>query len=474
MSQTTIASWWNDKAPWRLDIVAGFAAVLIVCRLAWEEELAWFWAVAVCTIVVALTMARWPYGALVVLIGASAMPFYYVQVFGWNARPEHFASAIISSAVAIWLVTSRPAVILDKIDYWIVAYVVLNFVSSAFGSSDPSSTLRWAFQNSLAILAYFLVRTVVRDLKMLRYAFGILLGVGLLESIYGILCYASHQVFGTSVGVAAGQYLVDVAAPYGSLFEPNLFGAYTACCAILFLALYLFAGHCLRYFIFFVVASLAAALSFSRAALLAFVLVLGYVFWKSFRLRKTNKGLGIAILVLSSALVLLLSAGSVGGVIRERFMSLYYEGLADDTAISRVVVAQQALEDVPEHLFFGSGTASFNLSFDWAKYVPSWAGETTWIGNAPLRILHDTGLFGLTAFLGFFFAVAHRVRHIRKASKIPDAMLVGLVAGTFVYGIAFQSTDGTILAFFWVHLGLLASAAILTSDSVLTERTLAR
>jgi hypothetical protein len=465
MSQTSAATWSSRKASWGLDVIAGLAAVLIVSRLAWEEDLTWFWAVVVCAVVVTLTTTHWPFGGVLVLLVASAMPLYYVPVFGWNARPEHFASAIIFLAVVIWLVISKSTLRLNKIDYWVLAYLILNFVSSAFGSSDPSSTLRWALQNSLALLPYFLIRTMVRDLKTLRYTFGILLGVGFLESIYGIVCYASHQVFGTSVGVEAGQYLVDVAAPYGSLVEPNLFGAYTACCAILFLTLYLFGVHRTRYVICFAIASLAAVLSYSRAVLVAFVLVLAYVFWKHFRLRKTPMRNRVWFFLPLLGFVLILSAGSIGGVLRERFTNLYFQGLADDTTISRVFVAQQALQDVPDHLFFGSGTASFNISFDWAKYIPSWAGEKTWIGNAPLRVLHDTGLVGLTAFLGFFVALAHKFRRIRKASKKPDPVLIGLIAGTFVYGIAFQSTDGTVLAFCWVHLGILASAAILIDNS---------
>jgi|HubBroStandDraft_1064217.scaffolds.fasta_scaffold16450_3 oligosaccharide repeat unit polymerase len=465
MAQTLLANWWHGKAAWRLDVVASLAAILIVCRLGWEEDLTWVWAFVVCAGVVTLTAIRWPYGALVVLIAASAMPFYFVQVFGWNARPEHVAAAIVCLALAVRLVVSKFTWRLDKIDYWILTYVILNFVSSALGSSDPSSTLRWALQNSLAILAYFLIRGLVRDRKTLRTTFAILLVVGLVESVFGIVCYWSHQVFGTSTGVEVGQYLGDVAVPYGSLFEPNLFGAYTACCAILFLALYLFAGHRVGYFACFVVSSLAAVLSFSRAVLLALLLVVGYVVWKNIRLRQAQIRKVAGGLVLVSALVLLLAAGSVGGVLRERFDNLSFQGLSDETTITRIIVAQQALQDVPDHLFLGSGTASFNLSFDWAKYVPSWAGEKTWIGNAPLRILHDTGLLGLTAFLGFFVAIARRFRRIQKLSKIPDAMLIGLMAGTLLYGIAFESTDGTILAFCWVHLGVLASAVILVDSS---------
>jgi O-antigen ligase len=461
MPQTISLEGWNSKSARRVDFVAGAVAICVLCRLAWQEDLTWMGAVVLCAVVVLLTATRWPYGALVVLIGTSAMPVFFVEVIGWKARPEHFAVAIISLAAAIWMFTSKHGLRLDKLDYWILAYVLLNFVSSAFGSSAPALTLRWALQNSLAVLSYFLIRCMVRDLKILRNAFGILLGVGVLESIYGILCYASHQVFDTSIGVQVGQYLSDVAAPYGSLYEANLFGAYTACGAVLFLALYLFQTHRLGYLICFLVASLAAVLSFSRVALLALVVVVGGVFWKDLRRRKGKGGKKILAFGLSLTLVLLLAGGSVGGVIRERFTNLYYQGLTDDTAISRVIIMQEALQEIPGHLLIGNGTASFNLSFDWTRYIPEWASDKTWIGNAPLRILHDTGLCGLAAFLGFFAVVVYKVRNAWKTVDRQGLIVISLLAGTLIYAISFQSTDGTILAFFWVHLGLLASAAIL-------------
>jgi O-antigen ligase len=166
------------------------------------------------------------------------------------------------------------------------------------------------------------------------------------------------------------------------------------------------------------------------------------------------------------ALVLMLATGSVGSIVRERFTNLYEQGLADETAISRFIIIEEALQDIPGHLLLGRGTASFNLTFDWAKYVPEWAGEKTWIGNTPLRVLHDTGLIGLVAFLGFFVTIAYKIRHIWKASQTPEAILIGLSAGTLVYAISFESTDGSILAFCWIQLGLLASAVILFEKSL--------
>jgi O-antigen ligase len=161
---------------------------------------------------------------------------------------------------------------------------------------------------------------------------------------------------------------------------------------------------------------------------------------------------------------MLVAAATVGGVLKERFTNLFQQGLADETAITRLIVTGQALQDIPKHPFLGSGTASFNLSFDWSQYIPEWEGIARWIGNAPLRILHDTGLFGLVALLSFFFLVWRKIRRGLRAQNSPVAMLLGLSAGTLVYSISFQSSDGSNLAFFWIQLGFLASAAVLLTD----------
>lgn len=453
----------SNRARW-VHLVAGIAGILLLWRIALEEDLSWIgWVVAGAALLLSI-VSRWPYGALLVLIATSAMPHFFVEIFGWKARPEHFAVAIVSVAVGVWLLRHKREIHLEKLDYWVVAYVLINYASSAFESSAPSATLRWALLNHLAVLPYFLIRLLITDLEMLRKAFKILLAVGIAESAYGILCYASHHAFGSTIGVEIGQYLVDIAAPYGSLYEANVFGAYTACCAVLFLALYLGEGkHRLGYLICLIVASLASVLSFSRAALLAFVLAIGWVFWHTRHSRNVRRS-NLATLLPAFALILVIAASVMGGVLRERLGNLFQQGLAEETTLTRFLEIQEALQELPQHPLLGSGTASLQLSFDWGKYVPEWAGNSTWVGNVTVRILHDTGLLGLIIFLGFLVSLWSRIRRGLRGWNGHAPMLVGLSAGALLYGISFQATDCTTLAFCWVHLGCLAAAAILMSD----------
>jgi O-antigen ligase len=464
MAETASTPWWESKLARRLDVLAAIAAMVVVCRVALQENLSWVaWAMTAAAFLI-LVAVRWPYGAVLALIGSSAMPRFFVELSGWKARPEHFAVAIVFVAVVIWVSAYKRQIRIEKLDYCILVYIALNYVSSAVTSLGPSDTLRWALLHNLAVLPYFLIRVLLQDRQTLERAFRILLAVGVIESAYGIFCYASHHAFGTTGGMEIGAYLVDVAAPYGSLYEPNLFGAYTACCGVVFLAMYMIEGHRFVHLVGFLVTSLATTLSFSRAALLAFVVVIVWVLWKADDPVKSRRSKP-AIFALGVGLVLLIAVATVGGVLKERFTNLFQQGLAEETAVTRLIVTAEALQEIPKHPLLGSGTASFNLSFDWAQYVPEWEGNARWIGNAPLRILHDTGLFGLAALLSFFILVWWKIRRGLRARNSPVAMLLGLSAGTLIYSISFQSTDGSNLAFFWVQLGFLASAAVLINGS---------
>jgi O-antigen ligase len=463
MMEISSTHWWESRFVSRLHALLAIALAIVLLRLAMQEDLAWLAGVAIFAGTCILTAVRWPYGALLVVLGMSAMPYFFVELFGWKVRPEHFAVVIVSGAVCFWLLLKKPAVRLHKLDYWIAAFVIINFVSSAVGSSAPGSTLRWALQNSLAVAPYFLVRLLVQDISTLRKAFRILAGVMIAECAYGIFCAFSYHVFGTEFGMSLGQYLVDVSAVYASMYEANLFGAYAGCCAVLCLALYLSGQHRIISLTGVFLAVLATVLSYSRAALVALIVASVWVFWKT-RHSRGGGGSKLLALVLAFVFILNIAVYSAGGVLQKRFEDLYYEGLTEETMISRFLIAQEALMEVPDHPLLGSGTASFNLSFDWNRYIPAWASDKTWIGNAPLRVLHDTGLIGLTAFLGFFVSVWWRIRRIWKRSRVPDGLTLGLAGGLLLYAMTFQLTDGTILAFFWIHLGFLASAAILYGE----------
>jgi hypothetical protein len=66
---------------------------------------------------------------------------------------------------------------------------------------------------------------------------------------------------------------------------------------------------------------------------------------------------------------------------------------------------------------------------------------------------------GLLTFLTFLGSLGLATRKaLRNATGFNRVLGFALVASLLVYCVTFQSTDATLLAFPWVHLGMLAAA----------------
>jgi O-antigen ligase len=131
------------------------------------------------------------------------------------------------------------------------------------------------------------------------------------------------------------------------------------------------------------------------------------------------------------------------------------EPAVDPNTLTRIVQVSSAFEEVLKHPMLGGGTSSFQLAFDWQSLGEEWEDQG-WIGNTEMRVLHDTGAVGLVIFMAFLVSLYRRSRKVLKAESNPE--LVALLASALVYCISFQATEGTLLAFAWVHLGLIGCA----------------
>lgn len=439
-----------------------FLELLVLAYLVATEELAssallLFSAIAFVGIV-AISWKDWPFGAIVLLIGSSAMPRFKGTLLGLHVRPEHVGIAFVAAAM-LWLVLQgrmRTAFHLQRFDYYLIGYILLNFLTSAVASPEPRLTLRWAAMNAIVIVPYFLLRVLIKSEAIFFKAFEIMLWVGAVESAYGIFCFLSNRIFATAFGMEIGQYGM-IPGTYGTQYEPNLFGSYSACCAIVFLALFLLGDRSRWHGFGCLVTVLGAAVSLSRAVILAFPVVALIVVWiaykrGSFQLRK------FVPLAASVAVLLLIISPFLLGLLRERFSTIDLGELsADDTTAGRIVQMAVAIQDVQAHPVFGTGTASFQLLFNWEDYLGEDLGG--WVGNTPLRIVHDTGFVGLTVFLLFVGSLILAARKtIRFSPPKTKYALISLQAGLLLYAITFQSSEASLLAFTWIHFGVLAAA----------------
>jgi O-antigen ligase len=415
-------------------------------------------------------LVRWPYGALLAMVIASLMPRITIGLGGWNVRPEHYVVGLVSLVLCVrWLKGERSQIRWNGADKLLIAYVAWNYITSALMSPDPKMTLRWALLTNLVILPYWLVRYLVSDERTLRWMFKVFVVVGITESAYAVISFISQRLFGTSFGVEVGQYGA-FGGTYGTQVEANLLGSYAGCLAIILLVLY-FSSDRRPAWLFggIVLATAALIVSLARAALISFAFVSIVLLFLGVRRGFVRPG-KLLLPGLALALFLLPIAVSGGGNFTERFTDLSEQGIEDKTTMGRIMTLSAAIQDIPRHPLFGTGAGSFALTLQDERVLSILGEFRPWIGNTVIRILHDTGMLGLILFGLVAVSIAKQAKRA-IAYGAYRTEIIALLAGCLIYAIAFMSADGTILAFFWVHLGILASAVVLMNNDGLNVVT---
>ena len=422
---------------------------------------------------VAIVFSKWPTGCLLLLAIAAALSRFSATLFGLHVRPEYVATSFAILAIVVQLLRGHIQfnLRLRNFDYWLVAYVGMNFFSSVVTSPQPSMTLRWATLNALVIIPYFLVRVLIRNDRQVWLGLQALLCVGLAESIYGTVASVSNHVSGTTWGVEVGQY-GTIPGTFGTQYEANLFGSYTGCTAVMFLTLFLLSKERRRLWYGWgaMLGLVAAFFSLARSVLLGLPIPILVLLWISskkgqFRLRRL---LPVAIGV---GLVLVMLSPFVLEYVSQRFSTIGTSDLRDDpSTFGRLVQMTAAVQDVRVHPVFGTGTSSFQLLFDYEEWFGPVANDVeegggAYISNTTLRVLHDTGIVGLAIFLIFLGALVRTAyRALGVATYSTKLSIMALSAGLLLYAITFQATEATLLTFTWMHLGLLAAAATVSLD----------
>jgi O-antigen ligase len=448
-----------------------FTAVVL---LVWPDAmgvtaLAVFGAIAVPAALV--FMVRSPQVAMIALIAASAVPRVFVEVAGLKARPEHIIAGLMIFTIPFLLKKREQPVRWILADYLLLAYIATIFFSSVFMSVAPGQTAKWAVQQALAILPYFWLRVLVKDWASFRWAFRALLVVGVVTCTYAILSFYSYIFLGTKFGVEVEQYGVEgggnIAATYGLQFEANILGAYGAALFTMMLVMYLHERR--RWYLFggIFCGMVTMAVSLSRAALGAAIvgcLLVALIAWR----RRLLQGKVVLKIAAAVCAAILLVGPFVFKHYTERFSSVDIEDItADPNTLTRAVQTLSALDEVEKHPIFGGGVSSFQLAFNWQTFGADWQDQG-WIGNTELRVLHDTGAVGLLVFFGFLFSLARQSVKQLKRRFSPE--LLALLCSGVVYSITFQATEGTLLAFPWVQLGLISCAVSVLHDQQKEEK----
>lgn len=397
------------------------------------------------------TLAVRPVAAIAALTISAAMPRYFVEIGGLKARPEHIICGIFFLALPYWFKRAKNQVAWMAADYMLLAYVAMHFFSSTVMSLSPGQTIKWCVQQAIVVLPYLYLRLVVKDRTTFQKAFHITLIVGAAEALFAIVCFYLNLFFETELGMEIGQYGA-IPGTYGTQYEANLLGSFCGAASIMCLTLYLRQNK--RSYLFgFTLAFAGMAISLSRGALLATIIAASVVIFRGIQLKLFNKKI-IGKIALMLLLAMATTAPAIFGLWTERFSTVDVSDItADDDTRVRVLTVGLAFDGMLEHPIAGNGTASYQLQFSGTDVG---AGEDIgWIGNTELRVLYDTGLLGLFFFSAFLIHLLRMLKKQMKQEPIPE--LEALAIAGLLYCVSFQFTEGSMLAFCWVHLGLLTS-----------------
>src|SRR5205807_8877189 len=211
----------------------------------------------------------------------------------------------------------------------------------------------------------------------------------------------------------------------------------------------------------FSLAFIGMAISLSRAALTGTVLVLLLVLIHGMKLKKIKRKM-LAEMAVAVLCIAALTAPVLIAVYSERFSTVEVaDPTADASTVTRLIGFAAAWDGVINHPIAGNGTASFQLAFNWSDVEPGTEAIGS-ISNTELRVLHDTGILGLGVFISFALALAWGAWKLLKRTHSLE--LQALCLGAVVYSFSFQFTEGTLLAFPWVQLGLIGCALAMAAS----------
>jgi O-antigen ligase len=279
--------------------------------------------------------------------------------------------------------------------------------------------------------------------------------------------------FGLTLGTQQGNGKIVV--PHGTLWEPNLLGSFLAASGVLLLSfLFVETGRRRQLALTggLLLILMALSLSLARASWVGFfvgggVVTLLYFLAGKTRTRPLRAQLSRALLSGGAAVALTLAflptlaplffPSTAWGVL-VRVNPNWYDPARDPSVQQRVTTTKSALDGIADHPIIGNGAGSYGVTHTGEGGTPGW------ISNLELHILYDSGIIGLLVFaVGLGLMARRSLRRVLAPSDDLRAIdlrphIIGLLGALAVLLFAFQATEGTWMAFFWVYVGLLASA----------------
>jgi O-antigen ligase len=385
----------------------------------------------------------------------------------------------------------RPLIVTPALPF-VLLFLAMETVTVAM-SRDPETALSRLFEEGQGVVLYILITNVVRNAATLRRIVWSLILVG---SILGAI--ALHQQLTGSFRSTYGGFAqadtgaFDVQTSQGTVSQPRLAGPigetnrYAQIMLMLMpLGFMQFAGGRSWWartlaILGTALAAVGCALTFSRGAALALVLVVGTMAMMGY-IRPRH----LVVLVLGSFLALTafpqsrarlaslqtvadsLLAGQAGGQSGERLDGAVTGRLTEMLAAARVFA---------DHPVFGVGPGMFKY------YAPEYGNDgglrflegPREAHNLYLGIAAETGALGILSFLAIVFVTLRSLQRRRQACMRTDPALAHSVTGFILVVVAYLATGMSMhfsyTRYFWLMLGLAGAAGSMHGGSTQVPR----
>ncbi len=292
----------------------------------------------------------------------------------------------------------------QTLDYWIIAWVLLDFVLSFF-AHNPFEAFNFTRRFVSMALLYFVLSRIFTDINWNRRLQKTIVYAALVSSLFSILMHGSEQ---SSLELERMTGATDT--------SPNIF-AVSLIPPMLFSIVFIMQKTSVIRIVFYasiaLVLLIAFTLTYSRSAFLVITIagVTSLWIWRSKLSAKHWLGLGAGILI---ALLLIPSNFWDRIATLTQFGS---EGFVDYSLWRRenyIKVAANMFASAP---LFGVGPGNFLPLHAMAEYQtePSLIGVARQPHNAYLQMTTETGLVGLTVFISTLVAALKSARVFLKA-----------------------------------------------------------
>lgn len=415
---------------------------------------------AICLVTLFTIKPEWGVYALLI---ASVCTAISVEVGSLTIRPDQVITLLVVNLVFLFLTSGRRPFITTTLDWWVIAYLLVNVLSSLLHAPDLKTSLRKCLLLTVTFSAYFATTQLIVNRKILSRIISLLIMIGIFEAIYGIV---SVYFFTSGINIGGAH------APYGDVYargtfiEGNIFGSFQMIIALI-LTSFLFSAHFQHYkapiLMMLVLVLVSSIMSFTRAAWLGYIAgSFCYIFFIRkqlfYRVLKHLPVLLVALLLLG-ALGYILSVTVHSGsatlldLYLERFRNIV-NSHSSYSASARVLVWKKSIEFWQRNPILGNGTDSIK-ALAVGTTMPMF-GTEYWIPNSMILALHDTGLVGLFLFLAIQFVFLWKlwVSMRRTSDPFLQVVMEGFFAAFIGVQIAYFFSNAFWLIFIWFFMAV--------------------